>query len=53
LSVDLLPSVVAGFDRARPKGLGDHLGNPKTISTRLGERAFARLAYIDGLRTFA
>jgi hypothetical protein len=38
---------VAGSKAA--KGLGDHLGNPKTISTRLGERAFARLAYIHGL----
>jgi hypothetical protein len=47
LSVDLLPKVVASFDRACPQGLGDHLGNPKTISTRLGERAFARFAYIN------
>jgi hypothetical protein len=29
------------------------LCNPKTISARLGERAFSRRAYIDGLRTSA
>jgi hypothetical protein len=49
-SLDLLPPGVASSTALAPNERGGHLRNPRTISARLPERSFARLAYHDDLR---
>jgi hypothetical protein len=49
-NLDLLPPGVASSTALAPNERGGHLRNPRTISARLPERSFARLAYHDDLR---